>query len=465
MSATSSEADSVQVNSAQWDRRRLLRGSLLAGTGAVAVTALSNGQAAAAVPTPFIIAQVDPAATAAANSQALNAAISAAVTSKGQVLIPGGTFAHQGITFPATGPVTVRGTGWANTTLVNTSATTPSVAVRGSGTTYCPRATLSDMTLSTNGIRATQVGIDVLLAQQLVVQNVQIDGHGIGVRHQASWEGIYLEVAVHGCGTGWWFPPPSPYTASAPVNLTNCSAVNCTTVAARIDDGVEALTWQGGDFSGSAAGLSVDGNQTRTLSFHAINFERIGGLDIAIGAAGGAPSALSFYGCRFLRTATGALSVRVIRADPVAFFGCRWTNYVSAIQQDNTTGEVTLAGNGSIQVTNFLTNSGKVYPRSPLMVSHPTSVSALGPAGTLFAAAYTMPPPAGANAKYTGGTVQLPNLYKTPAAGQPARVADTDFTIAPGDGSTCLVFNTVDGTIRHAVRDYGTWRYSAPYTA
>lgn len=460
MKSTVSQAESTHLG-----RRRMLRGSLLAGTGAMALNALSSGTASAAVPVPYIIAQVDPNATAAANSTAINSAITSAVSAKGQVLIPGGTFAHQGITFPATGPVTVRGTGWANTILVNTHVSNASVAVRGSGTTYCPRATLSDLTLSANGIRANQTGIDVLLSQQLVVQNVQIDTHGIGVRHQASWEGIYLEVAVHGCGTGWYFPPPGAYTASAPVNLTNCSAINSAAVAVKIDDGVEALTWQGGDFSGSAAGMTIDGSQTRTLSFHSLNFERIAGSDIVIGAAGGAPSAISFYGCRFLRTATGASSVRLIRADPVAFFGCRWTNYVTAIQQDNTTGEVTLAANGSTQVTNFLANSGKTYPRSPLMVSHPTSVSAIGPAGTLFAASYAMLPPTAANAKYPGGTLQLPNIYKTPAAGQPARVLDADFTIAPVDGSTCLVFNTLDGSIRHAVRDYGTWRYSAPYTA
>ena len=400
----------------------------------------------------YIVADVASTNTAAQNSTAINDAIAVAATSGKEVIIPGGTFNHHGITFPAAGPVTLRGVGYGQTILRNTHTTNASITVAGTGAgVYCNLATLSDMTLTASTRRATQVGLDVLLTWKLSVANLNITQHGIGVRHKASWETLYAQVLVHECGTGWQFPDPAPYTASCPVTLVDCSAVECVTRGLDIVDAIESMSWQGGDFTGSAAGMRILGNQTRSVTFNSVNFEGMTGDDIIIGDSSTGPSSINFNGCRFFRTTTGSRSVYIRRAEAVSIVGSSFTNYSVAVRQDNTSGSVVLNNNSVSNTSSFLDLDGAVHDNLGLMTSHPTNgVSSYG--GSL--------PRIKVGSVQGAQWVATQNLY---GAGK-TTVNDSDFSVPPVDGATCLVYNTDDNTIRHAIRDYGSWRVSAPYS-
>lgn len=399
----------------------------------------------------FVVASVSTGNTAAQNSTAINNALTAAVTSGLEVIIPGGTYDHEGITFPVAGPVTLRGAGYGQTVLRNTHATNASITAAGSGGgVYCERATISDLNLTADTTRATQVGLNVLLNWKLSVSNVNITLHGVGVRHKASWETLYSQVLIFQCTTAWQFPDPAPYTPSSPITLVNCSAVECG-LGLDIVDGLETATWNGGDFSDTTQGMRILGNQTRSLYFNGINFEGITNDDVVIGDGSTGPTAVTFTSCRFFRTSTGTRSVYFRRGEAITIQGSSFTNYTTAIRQDSTSGNMTLMTCSDNTVTNFYDLNGTISDNANLMTGFPsTGVSTYG----------------GSSPRIKTATVQASSWSATQTlygAGK-VTVSDADFTITPVDGATCLVYNTSDNSIRHAIRDWGVWRVSAPYS-
>lgn len=340
---------------------------------------------------PLVVAAVSTGNTAAQNTTALNAAVAAAA-SGGTVLIPAGTFAHNGFTLPATGDIAVRGAGRGATVLNNTHATNASVTAHGVGggtdptNPYCIDWTLSDLTLTASAVRATQVGVTSHLAVRFRVENVTVEGHGVGIRNNAAWECTYDTVSAFQCTIGWDFSAVIT-TVSCPVTVVNGSAVVCGT-GMRSVGSVECLTWHGGDFAGcSTAGVVLTGDGTRVLSFSGVNFEDVGGDDVIIGDGTTAPTGVTFTGCRFSRPSLvgGTRSVHIIRGGGVTFTGCYWSNVASGIVQDGTAGDFVVLSPSVFNVTTFLTSAAATAGYGSWRIPTPGSITSMGAGGAIAA--------------------------------------------------------------------------------
>lgn len=341
--------------------------------GAINATVSGGGSART------VMADVSTSNTAAQNSAAIQAALTTAATTGGEVIIPSGSYNFEGVTAPAAGHFTLRGNGRGKTTLVNTHASNASFTMHGtSGSPYCAQWSLSDMRISASAVRTNQYALDVELAHQFAVREVDIFGHGVGIRHKASWDMTYDSSTIDSCGTGVWFPVFSPYTPSAPVSIRGLSCITCT-IGCQIDDGVEGLVWASGDFSACGTGVVIDGNEVRGLTFIGTNFERITGDDISVGATT-APTDMNFIGCRFLRSTLvgGSRSVHHIRGVDLNFMGCWWGNYATAIRQESTAWVCSGLSVGSFNVTNLLDANGTLYPVAPIFTSTPFGTSQIG---------------------------------------------------------------------------------------
>jgi hypothetical protein len=388
------------------------------------------------------------AAPAQANTDALNSAIAQSATAGADVVLPGGEYGFLGVTLPDGGGVAVRGAGRGVTVLRNEGAA-PSVTAHGrpGGTSWMSDWTVSGMTLTSADRRRGLIGLSVTLAHRFTISEVTVVGHDVGVRHESSWDGGYEDVSVTTSTTGWLFPRTA-YAPTAPLGMRNCSAVECDS-GAIIENAVEALEWIGGDFSVCGRGFVLSGNDTRSISLHGLNFERIRNEDVVIGDANTGPAAIGFHGCRFLRVDKGPVSVRFLRGDGIVFSGSRWTNYGTAVDQGRDSGNLIVNSSSGFEVDRFIATGDRVQPQGVLNASTGSASLFLS-----LDAASVLPAVVGTEGVAT----------KVLSGDGKRSVADDDFAIPPAIGSTAVVRDTADGSVRHAIRGVTGWFVSAPYS-
>jgi hypothetical protein len=394
-----------------------------------------------------VLAQLSATAAPAANTDALNAAIRDASASGADVIVPGGEYGFNGMTIPAGGRVKIRGAGSGITVLQN-SGDGPSIAAHGvPGTSsYLSDWGVSDLTLTAPGRRDGQAGLSVRLASRFSVRDVSVLNHGVGVRHEAAWNCGYDGLSVTQSGIGWLFPSTN-FAGSTPVGILNCSGSDCDT-AVLIEDAVDAMAWVGGDFAGCGRGLVVYGDQSRSISFHGINFERVRDEDIVVGDDKTGPSALTFSGCRFWRDEKGDVSVRIVRGDGIAFYSSRWTNYRRALDQASKSGSLVMVGCTGFEVDQWNARDPRVRLADVLNATTGDSSIRLSLRDTSV-----LPAVMGTE----GVTTKV-------LSGQGRRtVADGDFAVAPKVGCMCVLYDTTDGSVRHGIRAETGWHVSAPY--
>ncbi|MBJ7338662.1 hypothetical protein [Mycolicibacterium sp.] len=384
-----------------------------------------------------------------ANTDALNAAIVESTKVGADVVLPGGEYGFLGMTLPTTGRVNVRGSGRGVTTLRN-EGTEPSITAHGvpGGNEYLSDWAISGLTITATTKQPALVGVSVKLASRFSVSDISLFGHGIGIRHESGWDGGYDGVSVGQSGTAWLFPR-SDFAPTSPLGLRNCSAWDCDT-AVIVENGVETLEWVGGDFSGCGRGMLLYGNETRSISLHGINFERIRGEDLLVGDGETGPASVTLNGCRFLRVAKGPVSVRFVRGDAVTVNSSRWTNYQTAIDQGPDSGQLVVNTSTGFEVDRFIAANGGVQTQAVLNASAGARSLRLALDGpSIF--------PAVIGAEGVG----------TKVISGPGRVtaSDRDFAVPPTVGCTCVLRNETDGTVRHAIRGVTGWFVSAPYQA
>lgn len=432
-------------------RRGLLTASVAAVLGAGVAAAATACQKPSSVEVEVsarsVAAKLSSTADAKANTAALNAAITESTSVGADVVLPGGEFGFLGMTLPAKGGVNIRGAGRGITVLRNEGGD-PSVTAHGTpgGTEYLSDWAISGLNLTSANRQPNQVGLSVKLANRFSIRDVTVIGHGIGVRHESGWDCNYDGVSVSKSGTGWMFPRTS-FAPSSPVGLRNCSAVTCD-VAVVVENGVETLEWVGGDFSECGRGMLLFGDETRSISLHGLNFERIRGEDITVGDGQTGPAAISVNGCRFLRVTKGPVSVRFIRGDALTFVSSRWSNYTTAVEQSPDSGQLVVNTSTGFEVDQFITSGGQVQRQGVLNAS-------AGPFSMLLALDGPSVLPA---------VIGSEGVATKVLSGPGKRTAvDEDFAIPPAVGSTAVVRDETDGSVRHAVRGTTGWFVSAPY--
>lgn len=394
-----------------------------------------------------VLAEVSSDADPGANTRALEAAVGQAAASGVKVILPGGEFGFHGVRLPPKGRVTIEGAG-RGVTVLRHEGSAPAVTAHGEpgGDEYLSDWSLSGVSLVTASRQPEQPALSVKLANRFSVSDVAIRGYGVGVRHESGWDAGYDGVSVADCGIAWHFPATN-YAPSSPLGLRNCSAVNCDT-AASVDNSIDAVEWLGGDFSGCHRGMVILGDQTRSISLHGINFERIRDEDLVIGDDNAGPAAITVNGCRFFRVDKGAVSVRFVRGDALSFNGSRWTNYGTAVEQGDASGLVVLNTSTGFDVERFVTARGQTHPEAVLTASSGTAsmVLSLDDTSVLPAVAAVE----GVATKILSG---------------PGRttVSDDDFAIPPRAGSTAVLRDDTDGAMRHAIRGDAGWFVSMPY--
>jgi len=433
-------------------RRGLLMASAAAVGAGVAAAATScsrddPGSVEVEVSARSVLAKLSTGGSPQANTDALNAAIAESVKVGADVVLPGGEYGFLGMTLPEKGRVNVRGSGRGVTTLRNEGAE-PSVTAHGvpGGNEYASDWAISGLSLVATKKQPGLVGLSVKLASRFSVSDVTVFDHGVGVRHESSWDGGYDGVSVGRSGTGWLFPTTN-FAPTAPLGLRNCSAVECDT-AVTVENGVEALEWVGGDFAGCGRGVVLSGNETRSISLHGVNFERIGGEDLVIGDDTTGPASVTLNGCRFLRVAKGPVSVRFVRGDALSINSSRWTNYTTAVDQGPDSGRLVVNTSTGYEVDTFIAANGGVQAEAVLNASAGANSLRLALDGPSI-----LPAVVGAEG------------VTTKVVSGPGRVTvgDADFAIPPGVGCTAVVRNESDGTVRHAIRGVTGWFVSAPY--
>lgn len=394
-----------------------------------------------------IIADVSSTESAQLNSAALNRAVAEGAKAGTSVVIPGGLFQHEGFTLPSEGKFALEGSG-AGATILENVGKSSSIESHGiPGGPYTQDWVLSGLTLTTDRVRRTQVGLDIKLASRFAIRDVHIQDHGVGVRHTSAWACQYENCRVVRSELGWHFPQ-NEFAPSSPVALHNCGAWDSGT-AVLIEGGLEACTWTGGDLAGCLEGVRVFGDDARSITLQGLNFERIAGSDLVVGDDKSGPSSVAATGCRFLRTDRGPLSVDFTRGDGLNLDHCRWTNYETAVRQLPSAGRLTLIANSQYRVDQLLSTAN-----SP--IDHATFVTSIGQ----FTSYVTADKESHFYAVASSQGIQTRLL-----TGDGKRsVSDTDFDIAPTAGWTCLVKDTSDNSVRHAVRDASRWYVSPPYT-
>jgi hypothetical protein len=383
------------------------------------------------------------------NTDALNAAIAESTSMGADVVLPGGEYGFLGVTLPVKGHVNVRGAG-RGVTILRNEGTEPSIAAHGvpGGTEFLSDWAISGLTLTATKKQPALVGLSVKLASRFSISNVSVFGHGIGVRHESGWDGGYEDVSVGQTGIGWLFPR-SDFAPTSPLGLRNCSAWDCDT-AAVVENGVETMEWVGGDFSGCGRGMLLFGDETRSISLHGINFERIRGEDLLVGDGKTGPASISVNGCRFLRVAKGPVSVRFVRGDALTITSTRWTNYQTAIDQGPDSGQLVVNTSSGFEVDQFIASNGGVQAAALMNASagpHSLRLAVDGPS--------VFPAVIGAEGV---GTKVISGRDRVTAS-------DADFAVKPSVGFTCVLRNETDGTVRHAIRGVTGWFVSAPYQA
>jgi hypothetical protein len=452
--ARESTRNSNDANGFDKGRRGLLMASAAAvGAGvaaaATACTRTDPSSVEVEVSARSVVAKLSSGADPKANTDALTAAIAESTKVGADVVLPGGEFGFLGMTLPTKGRVNVRGSGRGVTVLRNEGAE-PSVTAHGvpGGDEYLSDWAISGLTLTATKKQPALVGLSVKLASRFSVSDISLFGHGIGVRHESGWDGGYDGVSVGRTGTGWLFPK-SDFAPTSPLGLRNCSAWDCDT-AVIVENGVETLEWVGGDFSGCGRGALFYGNETRSISLHGINFERIRGEDLLIGDGTTGPASVTVNGCRFLRVAKGPVSVRYVRGDALTINSSRWTNYQTAVDQGPGSGRLVVNTSTGFEVDRFIAANGGVQAEAVLNASEGTHSLRLALDGpSVFPAVIGTE---GVSTKVLSG---------------PDRVtaSDRDFAVPPVLGCTAVLRNETDGTVRHAIRGITGWFVSTPYQA
>jgi hypothetical protein len=418
-----------------------------AGVAAVATTWPTRSPVEVQVSARSIQPELSTTVPAQANTDALNAAVAQSASAGADVVLPGGEYGFLGLTLPSRGGVAVRGAGRGVTVLRN-EGPGASITAHGQpgGTSWMSDWTVSGMSLTRPDRRPGSIGLSVTLAHRFTVSEVTVVGHDIGVRHESGWDGGYEDVSVTTSGTGWLFPRTG-YAPSAPLGMRNCSAVECDTGAV-VENAVEALEWVGGDFSVCGRGIVLHGNDTRSISLHGVNFERISNEDVVIGDADTGPAAIGFHGCRFLRVNKGPVSVRYLRGDAIVFSASRWTNYATAVDQGQDSGSLIVNSSSGFEVDRFIATGDRTQPQGVLNAS-------TGSASLLLALDTASVLPA---------VIGTEGVATKVLSGPGKRSAvDEDFAIPPAVGTTAVVRDTTDGSIRHAIRGVTGWFVSAPY--
>ncbi|MDF0530645.1 hypothetical protein P0W64_13795 [Tsukamurella sp. 8F] len=432
-------------------RRRFLRSAGL-GLGTAAGLSVVASCSPDPVATPVdlraraVLADLSSSSSADDNSARITAALEQGARSGAEVVVPGGVFDHSGFTLPNDGQVSMRGMGRSATRLRNRSVAASITAHGKPGGPYCPGWSISGLTLDA-ATDARTVGLDVALSTRFSARDIDIRGHGVGVAHMSSWACQYSDVSVFDCETGWRFPT-TRFTPSSPVTLTNCNSFDNET-AVQVDDAVESLLWDGGDWSGCTNGIRILGNEVRTVRFGGINFERIKNEDVVVGTDTTGPAGVTFSACRFFRTTPGKVSIRYERGEGLNLTGCRWTNYSTAVEQQDSAGTLLMSGNSTSRVRGLLDRAGQTIDEGAFVSSAGNDLAQVSLTGTsLF---HSVSASEGVQTKFVSG---------------PGRttVSDADFRTRPAPGWTAVVENTDDGTLRHAVRGSKGWRTSAAYT-
>lgn len=432
-------------------RRRFLRSAgvgLGIGASASIVSACSTDSAPMAVDssTRTVVATVSTEASGPQNSAQIDAAIAEAIRTGADVLIPGGTYDFTGFSFPADGRVAIRGAGRGATVLRNIAQGASVTAHGDPGGPYSPSWLLSHLTLDAS-TRDKTTGLDVLLSTGFTVSDVDIVNHRTGVQHKSAWACQYADVKVSNCDIGWRFPT-SQFTPSAPVTLSNCHAIE-TGTAAEIEDSLECLLWNGGDWSGCGTGMVVTGNEVRAVRLQAINFERIENEDVIVGGDAAGPAGLSLVSCRFFRTTRGPVSIRYRRGQSLTVSDCSWTDYRTAILQEGTAGSLVATANATSLVQNFLDRTGTILLNEPFVATAGADTAQVSLTGTSIL--HSVSAPEGVQTKFVSGDGKR-------------TISDADFpSLRPAPGWTAVVEDTRAGTVRHAVRGSDGWRVSAPY--
>lgn len=453
MTEASSDADPSRRDDApqrtSLRRRGLLTAAVVgAGVAATATACQKPATVQVSVSARSIQPELSGSADAKANTDALDNAITESTKTGADVVLPGGEFGFNGMTLPTAGGVSVRGAGRGVTVLRNESGD-PAVTAHGvpGGTEWMADWELTGLSITSARRQPDQVALSVTLAHRFSVRDVTVTGYGIGVRHESGWDCGYDGVSVTECGTGWRFPT-TDFAPSSPVGLRNCSAVECD-VAVLVDNALETVEWVGGDFSQCGRGVLLFGNDSRSLSFHGVNFERIRGEDIVVGDAKTGPAAITFSGCRFLRTAKGPVSVRFVRGDGLTFTSSRWTQYGTAVEQGPDSGRLVVNASSGFEVDRFITSAGRTQPEGVFNASKGQ-----------FSLALALDEPS-----VLPAIVGAEGVATKVLSGPGRRSAsDRDFAIPPVVGSTAVLRDTTDGSVRHAIRGVTGWFVSAPYT-
>lgn len=299
--------------------------------------------------------------SAAANSTAITTCLADANTAGTSVVIPGGTYAHQGITYPADGRVNLRGAGVGKTVLNNTHASNASIAATGVGgagpTPYCERFKISDLTLSASAIHAGQYGLALTLCTRFAIEDVFVEKHADGARIVSAWRGSFRGVEANSNTNGFHFT--SGYAGSTPLTFIDCHAGDNTGIGVWIEDAVEGLVWHGGDVDHNGTGMVITGNSSKVLTFTGLNFESNTGLDVQIGNVSTTPNSVNLNNCRHLRGSTGTLAIDHQNGGPVNIVGCYFGNYTTAIHQSNVTGILSVVNPFVTGVTNFINSDNQ----------------------------------------------------------------------------------------------------------
>jgi hypothetical protein len=309
------------------------------------------------------------------NNAAWTAAL-AAIANHGEIYVPPGIYRYTGLTIPTTGLVKIKGAGRGKTILRNTHASNPSIAVHGNPVggevNWAPGVGISDFTIDATAVNANQRGLSVDFAHSFDFNNIDIAGHGVGIRHALGWAGRYCNVYVLNCTKGFLGADPS-----TPLTLDNMNIYACGT---GMELAASAVGWKvlGGTIASSTGvGLLIGVVGEQSISFDGMVFEGNAGDDVQLGGVAGGPQSIQFNNCHFLAHANKARSIFYQYHGPASFIDCRWRNsagtLTTAIEQAATGANLIVRGASYENVTNYL-KKWETAPYTVASIVHPSFV-------------------------------------------------------------------------------------------
>lgn len=233
------------------------------------------------------------AGAAAGNTSSINAAIATGAI----VRLPKGDLYHNGLILPDLGFRKLKGSGKHVTILKNNHASNPSIkADNTAGSSTCRNWVLEDMTVDSPTLRTGQIGLDVHLAVDWSVNNVEVLNHDMGVRNRISWGGNYNNLYIGLCTTGF---KSELTTASAPLVANNMNIYNCVN-GFWSDEGLTQFIWNGGTVTNNTAnGMRLDGFTNGGVHLNSVDFENNTAEDALLGDADSGPCSVKFTNCVF----------------------------------------------------------------------------------------------------------------------------------------------------------------------